>query len=111
MKCPFCKNREHVEIDLHADGFSQDIRECGACGGMWTFSGTEMKIVKSKQHKAEKTLPGDLSASGLLTGIEQGQAEGQQQAACPKTQQGQDRRAFPKCRRREGHADSLTEHK
>ncbi len=55
MKCPFCKNREHVEIDLHADGFSQDIRECGACGGIWTFSGTEMKIVKSKQHKAEKT--------------------------------------------------------
>ncbi len=43
MKCPVCKNREHVEIDLHADGFSQDARECGDCGSIWTFSGEGLK--------------------------------------------------------------------
>jgi Zn-finger nucleic acid-binding protein len=47
MKCPLCKGREHVEIDLHAEGFSQDARECGDCGGIWTFSGERLKIIKS----------------------------------------------------------------
>ena len=53
MKCPICKSREHVEIDLHADGFSQDARECGVCGGIWTFSGNVLKMIKGsdKQHK------------------------------------------------------------
>lgn len=46
MKCPLCKSKEHVEIDLHAEGFSQDARECGNCGGIWTFSRGELKIIK-----------------------------------------------------------------
>lgn len=46
MKCPMCKSREHVEIDLHADGFAQDARECGDCGAIWTFKGVDMKIIK-----------------------------------------------------------------
>lgn len=46
MKCPICKNRAHIEIDLHADGFSQDARECGDCGSIWTFSGKVLKIIK-----------------------------------------------------------------
>ena len=56
MKCPFCKGREHVEIDLHADGYSQDARECGDCGAVWTFSGAVMKTInlpnreKSRQY-------------------------------------------------------------
>ena len=48
MKCPFCKSREHVEIDLHADGFAQDARECGDCGGIWTFSGNAIKVIKGR---------------------------------------------------------------
>jgi uncharacterized Zn finger protein len=48
MKCPICKNREHIEIDLHADGFSQDARECGDCGTIWTFSGKVLKIIKQR---------------------------------------------------------------
>ena len=48
MKCPLCKSREHVEINLHADGFSQDARECGKCGGIWTFSGDALKIIKGR---------------------------------------------------------------
>ena len=47
MKCPLCKSR-NVEIDLHAEGFSQDARECTDCGGVWTFSGNQLKIIKGK---------------------------------------------------------------
>lgn len=54
MKCPLCKSRGHIEIDLHADGFSQDARECGDCGGIWTFSGNDLKIIKQRDNKREK---------------------------------------------------------
>lgn len=54
MKCPFCKSREHVELDLHADGFSQDARECGDCGAIWTFSGNTMKVIKTSNQKLEQ---------------------------------------------------------
>jgi len=53
MKCPLCKDREHIEIDLHAEGFSQDIRECGDCGGIWTFSKDTIKIIKGRDHKRQ----------------------------------------------------------
>lgn len=55
MKCPLCKCRGHIKIDLHADGFSQDARECDACGGIWTFSGKGLKIIKASDQKQEKT--------------------------------------------------------
>src|SRR5210317_377737 len=55
MKCPMCKSRKHLDIDLHADGFSQDVRECGDCGGVWTFSGNDLKIIKGRTQKKEKT--------------------------------------------------------
>ncbi len=45
MKCPLCKSR-NVEIHMHADGFSQDARECSTCGGIWTFSNDKLKIIK-----------------------------------------------------------------
>ena len=32
MKCPICANKEQVEVNLHADGFAQNIQECG---GVW----------------------------------------------------------------------------
>lgn len=47
MKCPLCKSR-NVELDLHAEGFSQDARECADCGGVWTFSGEQLKIIKGR---------------------------------------------------------------
>jgi uncharacterized Zn finger protein len=47
MKCPICKGREQVSIDLHADGFSPAIRECGACGTVWTFSKNKLKIIQT----------------------------------------------------------------
>ena len=54
MKCPLCKSRGHIDIDLHADGFSQDARECGECGGIWTFSGDKLKIIKDRDSKSVK---------------------------------------------------------
>lgn len=47
MKCPSCFSRQHVEISLHADGFAQDIRECGDCGALWTYSGCTLKMIKT----------------------------------------------------------------
>ena len=54
MKCPLCKSREYIEIDLHSEGFSQDIRECGVCGGAWTFSGKIIKIIKQSAKREDK---------------------------------------------------------
>ncbi|MDT8423413.1 MAG: hypothetical protein RQ724_06545 [Desulfuromonadales bacterium] len=53
MKCPLCKSRKHVEIDLHAEGFSQDARECGDCGGIWTFQNDALKIIKGRVKKRQ----------------------------------------------------------
>jgi hypothetical protein len=55
MKCPLCKGRKHIEIALHADGFSQDARECGDCGGIWTFSAGDLKIIRGKRLNKAKT--------------------------------------------------------
>lgn len=54
MKCPTCKSRKHIEIDLHSDGFSSDLRECGDCGSIWTFSGNVMKVIKEGQKTPAK---------------------------------------------------------
>jgi len=45
MKCPNCGDRTHVDIH-EADGFSQDSRECGNCGCIWTFHGKERVVIK-----------------------------------------------------------------
>ena len=54
MKCPLCKCFQHIEIDLHADGYCQDAFECGDCGGIWTYSEGELKILKSKKSSKAK---------------------------------------------------------
>ena len=51
MKCPICKKTGRIEIDLHVDGYCQDALECGDCGGIWTFSGKGLKIIKGKSTK------------------------------------------------------------
>jgi transcription elongation factor Elf1 len=53
MKCPLCKARR-VALDTHADGFSQDARECGECGAIWTFSGEHLKIIKGRVQQRQK---------------------------------------------------------
>ncbi|PLX78447.1 MAG: hypothetical protein C0614_08565 [Desulfuromonas sp.] len=53
MKCPLCKSR-NIEIDIHAEGFSQDARECNDCGGIWTFSGETIKVIKGRVKDRQK---------------------------------------------------------
>ena len=36
MKCPVCQHIDHNEIDLHCDGYAQDIIECSVCGTIWS---------------------------------------------------------------------------
>lgn len=38
MHCPYCEHQDHLEIDLHADGFSADLLECTECGALLTLS-------------------------------------------------------------------------
>jgi len=56
MKCPICNSIKHVEVDLHADGFSQDILECGDCGGLWTSSGLNLRTLKKTEFEDVKNL-------------------------------------------------------
>lgn len=51
MNCPNCNSKEHIDIDLHADGFSQSLYECGDCGSIWTYSGSEPKVIKQPARK------------------------------------------------------------
>jgi uncharacterized Zn finger protein len=53
MNCPLCDSTGHIEIDLHSDGYCQDALECGDCGGIWTYTQNELKIIKSR--RTEKT--------------------------------------------------------
>ena len=54
MNCPICNSKAHIEIDLHCDGFAQDACECGDCGGIWTYRGKELKIIKGRETQKVK---------------------------------------------------------
>ncbi len=45
MNCPYCDHQDHLEIDLHADGFSADLLECSECGALLTIKGTRLETV------------------------------------------------------------------
>lgn len=49
MKCPVCKSLRNSEIDLHAEGFYEDIFECAACGSSWSVNHGLAEIVKDTQ--------------------------------------------------------------
>lgn len=52
MKCPVCKNHEHIDIDLHSDGFTEGIMECPVCGSMWSVNHGVTEIVKDTQEES-----------------------------------------------------------
>jgi len=54
MKCPSC-NSKHLEIDIHADGYSANVLECGDCGCISTYSGNSIKVLKEKSMNKIKT--------------------------------------------------------
>lgn len=50
MKCPVCKTHEqHLEIDLHAEGFAEDILTCKICGTVWSVNHGAVKVVQDPQ--------------------------------------------------------------
>jgi hypothetical protein len=52
MKCPTCKSHEHADIDLHSNGFNEDIMECRVCGTVWSVNHGTVEIVKDPQEKS-----------------------------------------------------------
>jgi uncharacterized Zn finger protein len=52
MKCPVCKNNEHFDIDLHSNGFTENIMECPTCGTVWSVNHGVTEIVKDPQEKS-----------------------------------------------------------
>ncbi len=45
MNCPYCNHQDHLEINLHADGFSADLLECSDCGALLTTKGARLETV------------------------------------------------------------------
>lgn len=45
MNCPYCNHQDHLEIDLHADGFSADPLECSKCGALLTLKDARLETV------------------------------------------------------------------
>ncbi len=53
MECPICKDPAHVEIDTHADGYAENLQECGCCGALW-ISDRKQEIIL---HGATEPIP------------------------------------------------------
>lgn len=45
MNCPTCHDSDHIEVDTHADGYADNLLECGECGTLWTTSGEEIVVL------------------------------------------------------------------
>ena len=46
MKCPCCDHKNHLEIDLHADGFSTNLIECSVCGALLMTNHKKQEIIR-----------------------------------------------------------------
>jgi len=47
MNCPYCSLQNHLEIDLHADGFSSDLIECSECGALLTIKDRRLETIQA----------------------------------------------------------------
>lgn len=53
MRCPVCKNHKaHAEIEVHANGFDEDLFECEVCGSVWSVNHGLEKVVKDTQSRS-----------------------------------------------------------
>jgi hypothetical protein len=53
MKCPVCKTlEEYAEIELHSDGFAEEINTCAICGTVWSVNHGATNIVEDPQRKS-----------------------------------------------------------
>lgn len=44
-ECPICHSIDHVELDIHADGYARNLEECGVCGALWSQDGRQTRLV------------------------------------------------------------------
>jgi uncharacterized Zn finger protein len=48
MKCPICSNQNRIEIDIHSDGYSDNLLECSNCGALWINEFGEITLLNNK---------------------------------------------------------------
>lgn len=44
-ECPICHSVDRVQLDIHADGFAQNLEECGVCGALWVQDRRKTRLV------------------------------------------------------------------
>ncbi len=53
MKCPVCKNHgPYTDINLHSNGFAEEITTCSVCGTIWSVNHGLMEIIKDPQENS-----------------------------------------------------------
>lgn len=53
MRCPVCKNSEqHIEIDIHSNGFDEEIIQCDICGSIWSVNHGTVELVEDTQARS-----------------------------------------------------------
>lgn len=83
MICPNCQDSTHIQIDTHADGFADNIQECGICGTLWmTRQGETVLLHGATRSHGTKTnecpichsidrVEVDIHADGFAEGLEE----------------------------------------
>ncbi len=46
MKCPQCNNSTGITIDMHSDGYADNLFECTSCDTIWIESFGEKTVLK-----------------------------------------------------------------
>jgi uncharacterized Zn finger protein len=53
MQCPVCKShQEQSEIEVHANGFDEELFRCELCGSTWSVNHGLVDIVKDTQRRS-----------------------------------------------------------
>lgn len=52
MKCPVCESHQHEDIELHVDGFTENIMECPSCGTTWSVNHGVTEVIDDPQEKS-----------------------------------------------------------
>ncbi len=48
MKCPICSNSTGLELDMHADGYADNLLECTSCGAIWLETVEGIELINKK---------------------------------------------------------------
>ncbi len=53
MKCPVCKSHQaRTQIEVHMNGFDEDLFQCDICGSSWSVNHGLVDIVKDTQRRS-----------------------------------------------------------